>query len=284
MPRFDLFTPIHKALRAMIYETGGALQTADFADEQGAAACGRRVRAWSWGSCKQHHDLEEEFVFPRVRPFEEEIIDDLQAQHQEVERLLGIAGGGAGRGRTADAAVAGRRWRRPEPALQRGHGVVPGAPGRRGGDPVAGDLEALRRRRARRHPARSWGPSGPRTGCRPARMFRGLNRMELVESSAPPRRPCRRRRSTPSGSSARRTWSWWLCAYRRARQPGQPRGPLRPRSVLRDAVDAAAAVADYRARHADDLAVGDDLAQTLQRGYVVAPVPAVGTISAPLAK
>ena len=38
MPRFDLFTSIHKALRAMIYETGGALQTADFADEAGARA------------------------------------------------------------------------------------------------------------------------------------------------------------------------------------------------------------------------------------------------------
>ena len=37
------------------------------------------------------------------------------------------------------------------------------------------------------------------------------------------------------------------------------------RQLLRDAVDAAAAVADHRARHADDLVVGDDLAQALER-------------------
>ena len=48
MPRFDLFTPIHKALRAMIYETGGALQTADFADDQGARRAAGTLRR-SWG-------------------------------------------------------------------------------------------------------------------------------------------------------------------------------------------------------------------------------------------
>jgi hemerythrin-like domain-containing protein len=90
MPRFDLFTSIHKALRAMIYETSGGLQTTDFADEQGAR---RAVDALVpvLGHLQQHHDLEEEYVFPRVRPFEEAIIDDLQAQHDQVERLLGVA-------------------------------------------------------------------------------------------------------------------------------------------------------------------------------------------------
>lgn len=103
MPRFDLFTSVHKALRAMIYETGGALQTADFADEQGAQ---RTVAALVpvLGQLQHHHDLEEEHVFPRVRPFEEAMIDDLQAQHDRVERLLGVAVVAADEVDAADAA------------------------------------------------------------------------------------------------------------------------------------------------------------------------------------
>ena len=30
---FDTLTPIHKALRALVYEVGGDLQTTDFADD-----------------------------------------------------------------------------------------------------------------------------------------------------------------------------------------------------------------------------------------------------------
>ena len=106
MPRFDLFTPIHKALRAMIYETGGALQTADFADEQGARRAVGALQP-ALGQMQHHHDLEEEHVFPMVRPFEEEMIDDLQAQHDQVERLLGSRRG-AQRTR-CDSADAGAR-------------------------------------------------------------------------------------------------------------------------------------------------------------------------------
>ncbi len=90
MPRFDLFTSIHKALRAMIYETGGALQTADFADKRSAHGAVDALKP-VLGQMQHHHDLEEEHVFPKVRPFEEEMIDELQAQHEQVERLLGIA-------------------------------------------------------------------------------------------------------------------------------------------------------------------------------------------------
>ena len=101
MPRFDLFTTIHKALRAMIYETGGALQTADFADER---ATGRAVEGLVplLGLLQEHHDLEEQFVFPRVKPFEPQLVDELQAQHHEVERLLAVASGALDGARTAD--------------------------------------------------------------------------------------------------------------------------------------------------------------------------------------
>jgi hypothetical protein len=110
MPRFDLFTSIHKALRAMIYETGGALQTADFADGQSAGRAVETLRP-ALGQMQHHHDLEEEHVFPRVRPYEEQMIDDLQAQHDHVERLLGAAAA------SADAVSSG------DPATRPGAGI-----------------------------------------------------------------------------------------------------------------------------------------------------------------
>jgi hypothetical protein len=104
MPRFDLFTSIHKALRAMIYDTGSALQTADFADEAGARRAFEAVQP-ALGQMQHHHDLEEVHVFPMVRPFEAEMIDDLQAQHDQVERLLGVAADAAEETDSTDAAA-----------------------------------------------------------------------------------------------------------------------------------------------------------------------------------
>jgi len=91
MPRFDLFTSVHKAIRAMIYEAGGRLQTVDFADERATVtATGDLIPVLSM--LRDHHDVEERFVFPEVRPFDAELIDDLQAEHRVIETLLAIAG------------------------------------------------------------------------------------------------------------------------------------------------------------------------------------------------
>lgn len=103
MPRFDLFTSIHKALRAMIYATGGVLQTADFADERAVERAAAALKP-TLGQMQHHHDLEEAHVFPMVRPFEQEMIDDLRAQHEQVERLIGVAAGATDEAVSADAA------------------------------------------------------------------------------------------------------------------------------------------------------------------------------------
>ncbi len=63
MPRFDLFTSIHKAIRAMVYETGRALQTADFADGASAAGAVDRLEP-VLVLLAEHHETEEQFVFP----------------------------------------------------------------------------------------------------------------------------------------------------------------------------------------------------------------------------
>jgi hypothetical protein len=89
MPRFDTLTSIHKAIRAMVYERGGALQTTDFADRQEAARAAADLEAVLF-LLHDHHTTEEKFVFPKLRPFEEQLVDEMLAQHQEVVRLLGI--------------------------------------------------------------------------------------------------------------------------------------------------------------------------------------------------
>jgi hemerythrin-like domain-containing protein len=91
MPRLDLFTSIHKAIRAMVYDAGSRLQTADFADNRTAAKTTAHL-VWVLSLMREHHDTEEEFVFPQVRPYDEALIDELQSQHRTIETLLALAG------------------------------------------------------------------------------------------------------------------------------------------------------------------------------------------------
>jgi hypothetical protein len=111
MPRADLFTSIHKAIRALVCHTVGVLQRADFADAgeaRGAAAELEKALLL----LRDHHDTEERYIFPEVRPFEPQIVDALEADHREIERLLGVAeealaaAGAAGDASRADAGVA----------------------------------------------------------------------------------------------------------------------------------------------------------------------------------
>jgi hypothetical protein len=91
MPRLDLFTAIHKAIRAMIYDAGGRLQTVDFADERALVkATADLIPVLSM--LREHHDTEERFVFPEVRRFDAALVDDLQSQHRTIETLLAITG------------------------------------------------------------------------------------------------------------------------------------------------------------------------------------------------
>jgi hypothetical protein len=91
MLRLDLFTSIHKAIRAMIYEAGGGLQTVDFVDERAALKTTADLIP-VLSLLREHHETEERFVFPEVRRFDEALVDDLQTQHRTIETLLAIAG------------------------------------------------------------------------------------------------------------------------------------------------------------------------------------------------
>ncbi|MDA4131018.1 MAG: hemerythrin domain-containing protein [Thaumarchaeota archaeon] len=98
MPRVDLFTPIHKGVRSMIYVLGNDLQVADFTDER---ATGELVAKLEYdlelatsSSCilcllHEHAGNEDKYLFPQVHPFEPEMVEQLIQEHREVVRRLG---------------------------------------------------------------------------------------------------------------------------------------------------------------------------------------------------
>jgi hypothetical protein len=89
MPRFDSLTPIHKAVRALVYAGGGALQTTDFSDRQAAAAATADL-APVLHLMHDHHATEEKQFFPELMPFEPALVGEMLLQHEEVVRLLGV--------------------------------------------------------------------------------------------------------------------------------------------------------------------------------------------------
>lgn len=91
MPRFDSLTPIHKAVRALVYAGGGALQTADFADETAATKAAADLEP-VLHLMHDHHHTEEKYFFPVLQPFEPELVGDMLRQHEEVVRLLDATG------------------------------------------------------------------------------------------------------------------------------------------------------------------------------------------------
>lgn len=97
----DLFTPIHKALRSMIYGLSGRLQTVDFADLDATRALVADLEsdfavARSAGCIvcvlSHHADDEETAIFPHVSPLESDLVGSLIEEHHQLTRLeLSIA-------------------------------------------------------------------------------------------------------------------------------------------------------------------------------------------------
>ena len=100
----DLFTPIHKALRSMIYGLSSRLQTNDFADRDATAALVQDLEndfavARSAGctlcALGQHARDEESVIFPDVARHEERLVRALIEEHHELgRRELAIAKAG----------------------------------------------------------------------------------------------------------------------------------------------------------------------------------------------
>lgn len=87
MPRMDIFTFIHKGIRAMLYEQGRILMQADFTNQE---ATTRDLD--SLGLCLQrlqeHGDVEEAHVFPSMNDHTPELVNSMLDQHKSIHEKI----------------------------------------------------------------------------------------------------------------------------------------------------------------------------------------------------
>jgi len=83
MPRVDLFTTVHKALRSLIYHPSTMLQTADFTDERATKASLAALEHFL-ELLHEHAGHEDRTVFAETHKFEPEMVDELEKEHHEI--------------------------------------------------------------------------------------------------------------------------------------------------------------------------------------------------------
>ena len=96
LPREDLFTPIHKGIRSMIYELGAKLQKADFTDLSATEAIVTQLKhnlQSANSTCivcmlHEHAGHEEQSIFPQIAPHDSTIVDTMIQAHVEITRQV----------------------------------------------------------------------------------------------------------------------------------------------------------------------------------------------------
>lgn len=94
--RENLFRPIHKGLRLMIYESGLRLGTTDYSnmgESNATVEMLRRDVALTSSNCllclfRAHSDHEEKDLFAPVRPHAPSVVEQLLVQHREILRRV----------------------------------------------------------------------------------------------------------------------------------------------------------------------------------------------------
>ncbi len=82
--RQDLFTVIHKAIRALLYDLGAELQRTEFADAEASHAVLERLDT-TLAMIGEHARHENQFIFSELRHAVPRLVDDLEAEHVAVE-------------------------------------------------------------------------------------------------------------------------------------------------------------------------------------------------------
>lgn len=79
--RFNPFAQVHKGLRVLLYDTAILLQHTNFLEEEQIAEVVERVKLVN--SLFAHHaHVEDNQMFPLLKTYAPEIVDDFEAQHQ----------------------------------------------------------------------------------------------------------------------------------------------------------------------------------------------------------
>jgi hypothetical protein len=101
MPRVDLFTAIHKGVRALIYDHGLRLQTADLGGPDAAGTLAALAHALEL--LHEHGGHEEHFIFPPLRRFEPDLVAEMLETHRGIEARITAVRGAAEHVRAASA-------------------------------------------------------------------------------------------------------------------------------------------------------------------------------------
>jgi hypothetical protein len=94
--RENLFRPVHKGIRSMIYELGRRLGTTEFTDEAEAKAIAKELKddlAGSVSGCilcllRAHSAHEEKDFFGAVRPFDPDVVELMMVEHRDLSRRI----------------------------------------------------------------------------------------------------------------------------------------------------------------------------------------------------
>jgi len=86
MQRYNIFFPIHKGLRAMLYETAIQLQQTSFTDAEEAAEAIEQVKTVV-RLFESHADKEDNYVFPSIAAYEPSVVAAFEQEHVEDHAL-----------------------------------------------------------------------------------------------------------------------------------------------------------------------------------------------------
>jgi hypothetical protein len=86
MSRFNIFNQVHKALRAMLYDTSLTLQQTFFGDTEDAETALEKVRI-AVDVFDKHAAHEDHFVLPAIRQYEPSLVDAFEQEHEKDHEL-----------------------------------------------------------------------------------------------------------------------------------------------------------------------------------------------------
>lgn len=86
MQRFNTFNMIHKALRALLYDTALTLQQTSFGNEDEARTALRKVETVI-AQFEQHAHHEDNFVLPMITAYEPALVEEFEKEHVEDHRI-----------------------------------------------------------------------------------------------------------------------------------------------------------------------------------------------------
>jgi len=86
MSRFNIFNQVHKALRAMLYDTSLALQQTHFADAEESETALEKVSV-AVDVFDKHSAHEDSFILPAIRQYEPSLSDAFEQEHEKDHAL-----------------------------------------------------------------------------------------------------------------------------------------------------------------------------------------------------